>query len=79
MLEIDQKFNTKSNLFLTNGMAELNRSLVNIKENLKAVNIDDKDIVGVLNLDVKKMSQDEYDNAVIHFRNRTFFSNQRWE
>jgi hypothetical protein len=65
VLEIDQKFNTKSNLFLINGMAKLNRSLVNIKENLKAVNIDDKDIVGVLNLDVKKMSQDDLNKSLI--------------
>jgi len=65
MLEIDQKFNTKSNILLTKGMAELNRSLVKIKENLKAVNIDNKDIVSVFNLDVKKMSQDDLNKSLI--------------
>lgn len=62
LLEIDQKFNTKSNVFLTKGMAELNRSLVKIKKNLKAANIDDKDIVNTLSLDVKKMSRDDLNN-----------------
>ena len=65
MLEIDEKFNTKSNILLTKGMAELNRSLVKIKENLKVVNIDDKDIVGVFNLDVKKISQDDLNKSLI--------------
>ena len=37
-----------------------------------------KMIQTALNL-VKKMSLEEYDNAVTIFRNRTFFSNQRWE
>jgi hypothetical protein len=65
LLEIDEKFNTKSNILLTKGMAEINRSLVKIKENLKAVNIDDKDIVSVFNLDVKKMSQDDLNKSLI--------------
>jgi hypothetical protein len=65
VLEIDQKFNTKSNIFLTKGMAELNRSLVKIKENLKTANIDDKDIVKALGLDVKKISQDDLNKSLI--------------
>jgi hypothetical protein len=65
MLEIDQKFNTKSNLFLTKGMAELNRSLVKIKENLKTANIDDKDIIKAFSTDIKKMSQDDLNKSLI--------------
>lgn len=65
VLEIDQKFNTKSNLFLTKGMAELNRSLVKIKENLKIANIDDKDIIKAFSTDVKKMSQDDLNKSLI--------------
>lgn len=52
----------------------LKRQLRSAKKSL----VSKKMIQTALNL-VKKMSQDEYDNAVINFRNRTFFSNQRWE
>ena len=66
LLEIDQKFNIKSNLLLTKGMAELNRSLVKIKGNIKiASDIEGKDIVNALGVDstkYKKMSQDDLKN-----------------
>jgi hypothetical protein len=66
VLEIDQKFNTKSNIFLTKGMAELNRSLVKIKDNIKiASGVEAKDIFGTLGVDstkYKKMSQDDLKN-----------------
>jgi hypothetical protein len=52
----------------------LKRQLRSAKKSL----VSKKMIQTALNL-VKKMSQDEYDTAVINFRNRTFFSNQRWE
>ena len=52
----------------------LKRQLRSAKKSL----VSKKMIQTALNL-VKKMSQEDYDNAVIHFRNRTFFSNQRWE
>ncbi len=52
----------------------LKRQLRSAKKSL----VSKKMIQTALNL-VKKMSQEEYDNAVINFRNRTFFSNQRWD
>lgn len=52
----------------------LKRQLRSAKKSL----VSKKMIQAALNL-VKKMSQEDYDNAVINFRNRTFFSNQRWE
>jgi|688.fasta_scaffold1025094_1 hypothetical protein len=52
----------------------LKRQLRSAKKSL----VSKKMIQTALNL-VKKMSQEDYDNAVINFRNRTFFSNQRWE
>ena len=66
VLEIDQKFNTKSNILLTKGMAELNISIVKIKGNIKiASGIEGKDIVNALGVDstkYKKMSQDDLKN-----------------
>jgi hypothetical protein len=66
MLEIDQKFNTKSNIFLTKGMAELNRSLVKIKDNIRtAATVEGKDIVNsfaVDNIKYKKMSPEDSEN-----------------
>jgi AmiR/NasT family two-component response regulator len=52
----------------------LKRQLRSAKKSL----VSKKMIQRALNL-VKQMSQEEYDNAVMIFRNRTFFSNQRWE
>ena len=52
----------------------LKRQLRSAKKSL----VSKKMVQTALNL-VKKMSQEDYDNAVINFRNRTFFSNQRWE
>jgi hypothetical protein len=52
----------------------LKRQLRSAKKSL----VSKKMIQNALNL-VKKMSQEEYYNAVTIFRNRTFFSNQRWE
>jgi predicted NodU family carbamoyl transferase len=52
----------------------LKRQLRSAKKSL----VSKKMIQTALNL-VKKMSQEDYDNTVINFRNRTFFSNQRWE
>jgi hypothetical protein len=66
ILEIDQKFNTKSNILLTRGIAELNKSLESIKENIKAASVvEGKDIVGALGVDnvkYKKMSQEDLRN-----------------
>lgn len=66
ILEIDHKFNIKSNLLLANGVAELNRSLSNIKDTIKIASIvDGKDIVNTLSVDAtkyKKMSQEDSNN-----------------
>jgi hypothetical protein len=63
VVEIDHKFNTKSNVLLTRGMAELNKSLVKIKDNLrKASDVDGKDIIALLNIDntkYKKISAED--------------------
>jgi len=66
VLEIDQKFNTKSNIFLTKGMAELNRSLVEIKDNIRiATSVDGKDVANAFavdNIKYKKMSAEDSKN-----------------
>lgn len=63
MLEMDQKFNIKSNISLTRGMAELNKSLTKIKNNIKiATNIDGKNIISSLGTDsikYKKISSED--------------------